>query len=663
MTKKYPHLLEPLKIGGAVLKNRTAFPFAPLHFLQGPEPYPADGYIAFHVGLARAGAAYINVGEWSNPNQRKIGMEDSRRMPMFDLDDPSTHNYFSQLADEVHFYGSKLCIGARMAFPEGYSLAGGPGMAAPGHRSGPTKALPIEMMDEVIDTFVDRVAVYREMGYDMCSLGLDINNRFNTRLDEYGGSTLENGLRFNLRTCRRIKERLGRDFLIESTIYGERDGQYTIDDVVEAARLAEGFVDIITLREKDLALSHPTGYTFDEGQHPTVGYAERIKKSGAGIAVAINGGYQDLDEIEGYLAAGKCDIISIGRGFYADSELIAKAKENRPEDVIPCIWCNKCHGMMGGPWLDFCSVNPELGIAHKLSRMVSPATAAKKVAVVGGGPSGMRSAIYAAQRGHEVTLYEKTGALGGQLFHAEHVRFKWPLKKFKNYMITQLDKRGVRVLLNTEASPDALRRDGFDAVIAATGAVPSIPDIRGVRTAEGVLNKGLYTCLDVYGHEDQLGKSVIIVGGSETGVETGVHLAQKGLEVTVLTRRKELAGDSAKQPHGITMSWIKQNKNSSHALDFIIHPEWEKYPKFCGITEAVTTFADAASGTVRFIKDGTEHTVLCDSIVISGGMTPLLDEALGFSDTAADFYMVGDCVKPSNLQVGMRQAYAVACQI
>lgn len=662
MSKKYPHLLSPLKIGGAVLKNRTSFPFAPLHFLQGPETYPADSYIAFYSGLARAGAAYLNVGEWSDPNQRNIGMEDSRRMPMFDLGDPSTHNYFSQLADDVRFYGSKLCIGARLKFPEGYSLSGGPGISAPGHFSKPTKSLPVEMMDEVIDAYVDKLEMYKGFGYEMCNVGLDIGGSFNTRDDEYGGGTLENSLRFQLRVCRRIKERLGRDFLIESTIYGEREGQYTIDAVVESAKLCEGLVDIFTLREKDLALSHPTGFTFDEGRHATVGYAEKIKRSGAGVAVAINGGYQNLDEIEGYLAAGKCDMISIGRGFFAEPELIKKAKEGRPEDVTPCIWCNKCHGTMSGPWLDFCSVNPAMGIAHRAARLCEPIGPSKKVAVVGGGPAGMRSAIFAAERGHDVTLYERSGALGGQLFHSDYVSFKWPLKNFKSYMIAQLDKKCVKVLLNTMATPEALKDAGYDAIIAATGAKPSIPDIMGLREADGSLVQGLFTCLDVFGKEGSLGHSVVVIGGSGTGVETGIHLAQKGHDVTVLTRQDALAKDES-NPHGITMTWIEQKKDGRSAFDFIIHPEWEKYPNFHSILNATTIAVDAGAGAVTYIKEGAEHTICADGIVISGGMTPLMDEALGFSNSAADFYMVGDCLKPTNLQVGMRQAYAAANQI
>lgn len=658
----YSAILSPIRINNTYLKNHISFPNAPVHFLQGPETFPAEGFIAFHAGLARAGASYITMGEWNNPNQRNEGMEDSRHMPYFDIDDPSVKNYLSQLADDIHFYGSKLCVGIKLTYPEGYSLNGGKGMNIPGHKIGPTEPLPVEMMDEVIDAYVARVAAYKDLGYDMVSVQLGLGDgKFSMRTDEYDGSSVENSTRFMLRVCKRIKEVLGRDFLIETTVYGERPGSYTIDDVAEAAKLAEGLVDIFTIREKDLALSHPTGYTFDKGQHGTIEYAKVIKKTGAKVLVAVNGGFQDLDECNGYIEAGYCDIISMGRGLFAEPELEKKAREGRGEDVTPCIWCNKCHGTMTGPWLTFCSVNPTAGIAHRTHRMIDPLGEAKRVAVIGGGPIGMRAAIYAAERGHEVTLFEKTDVLGGQLLHSDHVRFKWPLRDLKNHLILQTEKHGVTVKMNCAPSPDEISAMGFDAVIAATGATPFVPDIKGARAADGSLNDGLWTCLDVFGNEDKLGHRVVIVGASETGTETGIHLAQHGHEVYALTRRGEIAADASKL-HGITMSWIEYNANANNALDFRPRPEWDKYENFHGITGATTV--EVGENFVRYIDSaGKEQTIECDSVIISGGMTPNIAEALSYSGSAKSFHAVGDCSNGKNLQVGMRQAYSAANRI
>lgn len=142
--------------------------------------------------------------------------------------------------------------------------------------------------------------------------------------------------------------------------------------------------------------------------------------------------------MERYLIEGKCDMFGIARGFMADDEYGKKLYEGRGEDITPCLKCNKCHGVMlpePDPWTSVCSVNPLMGLGHKIHRLVEQSAEPKKVAVIGGGPAGMRAAIYAAQRGHDVTLYEKSGQLGGQLFHGDYFPFKWPIKNFKNWLI------------------------------------------------------------------------------------------------------------------------------------------------------------------------------------------------------------------------------------
>lgn len=150
----------------------------------------------------------------------------------------------------------------------------------------------------------------------------------------------------------------------------------------------------------------------------------------------------------------------------------------------------------------------------------------------------MCAALELRKRGHEVTLYEASDALGGQLKHADYVSFKWPIARYKNYLITQLYKQGVRVLLHTKATPKMIAAAGYDAVIFAAGAVPKFPPV-SVRDGANI-----WLPTDVYGHESELGPNVVVVGGSSTGVETGMHLAEKGHAVTVLTRSAMLAEDS-----------------------------------------------------------------------------------------------------------------------
>lgn len=656
----YSHLLSPVTIGNVTLKNRISSPDASLHLLQGPETFPADGYRAWVIQMAKS-CAYMVMSPWSNPTQRTIGMADSVRMQNFDMEDPSVSNYFSKMCDDIHFYGSKILISTipfRLPWPQGYNLDGQGGMFLPGQPVEPKKALPAERMGELIENYVNYVANYKTFGYDGVSLNISmlIGKNRNHRTDEYGCDTPENAARLPKLLFGAIKQRLGLDFITEAYVYGEMDHIYSKEFMAAVVKELEDVVDIVSIKEKDAATNHPTGFQFQKGQHTCFTYAKAIRDTGAKVLVGVNGGFQDPQELDGYLAEGKCDLIAMARGLFADEEYMEKCLTGRGEDIVPCIWCNKCHGTMTPPWISFCSVNPRLGIDPMLLKTLPEGHSSKKTAVIGGGPIGMRAAIMAAQQGHQVTLFEQTDYLGGQLKHSDYVSFKWPLRDYKNYLVQQLRKNGVTVRMQTKATPELLEQEGFEAVIAATGAVPNIPAF--AQDAEGKLLPGLKTCLDVFGHEAELGKRVVIVGGSETGVETGMHLCELGHKVTVLTRQFELAHD-ASHLHAITMAIVTYDPEDHHE---IIKCAWEKYPNFRGIVHASTTAVTPTSVTY-LDQDGVSHRLEADSVVICGGMKAQRDEALAFYGSAPRFFMTGDCEKVANLQAGNRSAMGKVAQL
>lgn len=656
----YSHLLSPVTIGNVTLKNRISSPDASLHLLQGPETFPADGYRAWVIQMAKS-CAYMVMSPWYNPTQRTIGMADSVRMQNFDMEDPSVSNYFSKMCDDIHFYGSKILISTipfRLPWPQGYNLDGQGGMFLPGQPVEPKEALPAERMGELVENYVNYVANYKTFGYDGVSLNISmlIGKNRNHRTDEYGCDTPENAARLPKLLFGAIKQRLGRDFITEAYVYGEMDHIYSKEFMAAVVKELEDVVDIVSIKEKDAATNHPTGFQFQKGQHTCFTYAKAIRDTGAKVLVGVNGGFQDPEELDGYLAEGKCDLIAMARGLFADEEYMEKCLTGRGEDIVPCIWCNKCHGTMTPPWISFCSVNPRLGIDPMLLKTLPEGHSSKKTAVIGGGPIGMRAAIMAAQQGHQVTLFEQTDYLGGQLKHSDYVSFKWPLRDYKNYLVRQLRKNGVTVRMQTKATPELLEQEGFEAVIAATGAVPNIPAF--AQDAEGKLLPGLKTCLDVFGHEAELGKRVVIVGGSETGVETGMHLCELGHKVTVLTRQFELAHD-ASHLHAITMAIVTYDPEDHHE---IIKCAWEKYPNFRGIVHASTTAVTPTSVTY-LDQDGVSHRLEADSVVICGGMKAQRDEALAFYGSAPRFFMTGDCEKVANLQAGNRSAMGKVAQL
>lgn len=639
----YPHLLSPIRVGNQILKNRLIYGNALPHFLQGPETYPAESMIRHYGDMARNGAAIVTC---SLRLQRGRGI-DGQHATMMAVNDLPTQNYINQMTEAIRFYGSKAAFSILQKAPEGFGVVDcleQEGPPTPWNPPGPKKAMGRDEMNRMIDEIVSLSKLYQSLGFDMINLHMSygttifahfLSRQKNTREDEYGGS-LENRARFPLELCRAIKQECGRDFLIEAQISGEEEDAFSVEELVQFSHLAEGLVDILQIRAKDVDLAHPTGFNSLEGQPVTIGYAEAVKQGGAKLLAAPMGGYQDPAECDRYIAEGKADLIAMARSFICDPDYGEKMRTGRGQEFVPCIRCNRCHGVSReGKWISVCSVNPQLGLTHRLSGMIPETPARKKnVAVVGGGPAGMKAALVAAQRGHQVTLFEKTEKLGGQLFHADYNPTKWPIQKFRDYLIGQLEQSPVTVKLSTAPTRDMLR--DFDVTIAATGARPTLPDIEGIDTC------GAVTAYDVYGNESGLGKRVVVVGGSETGAETALYLMQLGHEVTILSRQRELAKDAP--PVHYKESMVKL---------------WRGQPNFRAVTHATTVKLEP--GKVTYLdKDQEPHIIETDSIVIAGGMAPCQEEAMALAGATQEFYVVGDCNAVGNIQTSQRSAFAIA---
>lgn len=656
MVNRYPHLLSPLKVRNVILKNRMYASKALPHFIQGPENYPAAPTIEYYANLARNGAAVVTCkSDDVKCSRSEIKSRDGRHMAIYSADDPACQNYWSQLTAAIHYYGAKACISLHRQEPEeGYGISALTQEeidAMEGHyRLFPCREMTRDEIHALAELFAQKALQFKKLGFDMCNvymayrssiLSCALSPATNHRTDEYGGS-LENRCRLPLEVCAAIKKACGDDFLVEAQISGdEYEGGYTLEDTIGFAKLAEeqGVIDILHIRGRDGSDSHPTGFNSRPGWNWTLHIAEELKKHVSKLIIAPNGGYQDLQRNEQILAEGKADMLVMGRAFICDYDYLQKAVEGRGEDVVPCIRCNKCHvASLDGPWVSGCSVNPRMGMDYFFQDFVKPAAASRKVAVVGGGPAGMAAAMYAAQRGHQVTLFEARPILGGQLFHSDYASFKWPLRQYKDFLIAQIYKQGVEVRLNTKATPELIAGH-FDAVICATGAVPKRPPIPGAELP------GVTLALDVYGHEAALGRRVAVVGGSETGTETGMYLAGAGHEVTVLTRQNALATDAT----------------PIHYLE-MFRDAWEALDGFSSIVNAVTTAVTENSVTYR-LSDGSVHTLDCDSVVVCGGMRPLQDEAMSFGGLTPLYFTAGDCVQPANVRECVRAAFAAANNI
>jgi pyruvate/2-oxoglutarate dehydrogenase complex dihydrolipoamide dehydrogenase (E3) component len=239
-----------------------------------------------------------------------------------------------------------------------------------------------------------------------------------------------------------------------------------------------------------------------------------------------------------------------------------------------------------------------------------------------------------------VTLYEKNASLGGLLLNTDFDSYRWPYKRFKNYLVRQVNKAGVEVLLRTEATPDMIKERGYHTVLVASGAEPVIPKIPG---ADG---KDVWNVINVYGREKELGKNVVVVGGGKYGTQTAVYLADAGHNVTVLSSDRQLVQPAG--PHQDTsITFAAQNlKNFSSIMQVTA----------TGISDGMVTYKDAK---------GNEESIRADSVVIYSGLRPMREEALEFYDSVKNaFYMAGDCTgRCGDVQKSLRSGFLVGSQI
>ena len=637
-------ILQPIEVGGQTFKNRIMFP--PLTTGYEKNGMISEQDMGFYTRLAKGGVGYIVMGDVAPINSFS---------PTPKLFDDSQIPAFKALADSVHAYGTKL--GVQLFHPE-YDVDAINSLFMQKKFDEMRQRLHHDMMfftdevsEEMLMAIIDKMCACavraQKAGVDVIQIhgdrlnGCLCSTRMNHRTDKFGGS-LENRVRFARMLTRAIRKAVP-DMVIDYklSIVTPQRGKGGIDeaDAVQFAQwLVEDGVDMF-----HVAQANHTGNMADTippmGVQPYgffVKIAGDIKKA-VNVPVSAVGRIVDAEMAARVIESGMADMVAVGRPLLADPDWGTKIAAGKACDIRRCISCNKgCTDAIQNRQFLSCVLNAENG--YENTRSIQPAAQKKKIAVLGGGPAGLEAARVAALRGHDVTLFEKTTSLGGQLNIACVPPRKEEMRRAAQDLIHAVCNAGVHLCMGQTRTAEQLKDAGFEAVINAVGAhsaAPRIPGIDSVNVADA---------WKVLAGEQQVYGTVAVIGGGMVGCETAEYLAARGCKVSVIEMMDKIAaGEST-----TILPTLLENYKTYGV---------EQYP-----SHKVKEFRMDA--VVCENKDGAEVTIPCDYIVLAMGARSNEFDAAALEAAGIPVYSIGDAAgKAADISNAIRTGYDTACQL
>jgi 2,4-dienoyl-CoA reductase-like NADH-dependent reductase (Old Yellow Enzyme family)/thioredoxin reductase len=675
MSSRYTNVFRPIRIRGVDFKNRIFLaPTTPV--LSTPEGYVTRELVDWFRMFARGGVCTLYLGNCSidlsesNDQDFQLDLGKDRCIYPLALYADMCKQFGCHASLEINHGGEGVpfeMVG-HAAYSSSSWISEDERLRAARNRREPIPTVEMSKVKikETVEKFGMAAARMKRAGMDIVMVHGGHGNLisqftsplFNHRTDEYGGS-LENRARFAIEVCDAIRRHCGENFVIEYRCSGDEiaPGSMHIDETIELAGCLKGHIDILHVSAG--LHSDPFGphlyyrnwcqnYLMDHCFNAH--FARDIKKAHPDLLINTVGSIMSIDEAEDLIRNGWTDFVSMCRPLTADPEMPNKYAENRPEDRRPCLRCDACAKHLMVPKPVYCAVNPMCAMTTELRDGVVPKAAIrKKVAVVGGGPGGITAMQTLLERGHNVTLYEKAGRLGGNVVGAAVPPFKKDAQDYLRWLrhsAAQCVDAGARILLNTEATKELLELENYEAVVLAIGADPLIPD-----SIPGLHKPHVFWAPEAEEGKGKIGEKIIVVGGGAVGFEAALDYANQGKNVTLIEMQAEFmakmnlrmsAGGGAAE-----LLSIFKEKNIPVHYGFAL----------AEVRDDCIVCKDMAAGTFKELP--------CDTVLLAMGMRERWDlvEALRHCAPESNVAIVGDCRKVGTIAEAVNQAFQACLHI
>ncbi|MBC3812586.1 NADPH-dependent 2,4-dienoyl-CoA reductase [Undibacterium aquatile] len=644
----YPHLSKPLDLGFTTLPNRLLM--GSMHVGLEEVDNGFERMAAFYAERARGGVALIVTGGIA-PNERARPMHGGA---MLTTEAEAAHHRI--VTDAVHREGGKIAM--QILHFGRYSYQ--PTLVAPSAIKAPINpftphALTTEEVAQTIDDFVRCAGLAQSAGYDgvevMGSEGYLINEfiaaRTNQRDDEWGGA-YENRIRFPVEIVRRIREKVGSNFIIiyRLSMLDLVEGGSTLDEVIQLAKAIEAAGATII----------NTGIGWHEARIPTIAtkvpraayaWVTQKLKGHVSIPLVATNRINTPDVAEQLLADDFCDMVSMARPLLADPLFMRKAEQGKADEINTCIGCNQaCLDHTFGGKITSCLVNPRA--CHETELVNATLDKAKRIAVVGAGPAGLSFATTAASRGHDVTLFDAGAEIGGQFNIAKQVPGKEEFYETLRYFAKQITLTGVKLRLNTLVTADEL--SSFDEIVLATGITPRTPEI------EGVTHPKVLSYLDVLRDKKTVGKSVAIIGAGGIGFDVAEYLSHSGTSPSLDPKKffAEWGVDTSYQTvGGLAEADIEKPARQIFLLQRKVSKVGDGLGKTTGWIHrtglknrgvhmfAGVTYDKIDDAGLHVTVDGQQKTLPVDNVILCAGQEPRRDLQAALEAAGKTVHLIG----------------------